>query len=175
MDTVIIQGEMPEHIMPCSSVRHLRLKDIGGRLWGQYFAQKYTNLEKLFTRKFLMFLLIQRRLDETEDVSEETFKAQAMTLARSCRRIKSLTTKHLEMDCCDPPFYAAVVERFCGTLSHVSLTFSSMTFNEIMESLKVSPLLVDLRLYDGTYGRCGGSGSYLGLLGSSQAFDPHRV
>ncbi|KAG0185455.1 hypothetical protein DFQ28_009292 [Apophysomyces sp. BC1034] len=174
MDTIIIQGEMPEHIMPCSSVRHLRLKDISGRLWGQYFAQKYTNLEKLFIRKFLELLLIQKRLNETEDVSEATFKAQAMTLARSCRRIKSLTTskfnhsrdalpffdvfhqigapiEHLDMLCSDPPLYAAVIERFCGTLSHVRLSFNRMTFNEIVEPLKISPLLVALELCDDSH------------------------
>ncbi|KAF7720884.1 hypothetical protein EC973_005876 [Apophysomyces ossiformis] len=48
IDPYISFGNMPESIVPCDTVRELALTLVRGRPWGEYLAQKYTHLEKLY-------------------------------------------------------------------------------------------------------------------------------
>ncbi|KAG0164186.1 hypothetical protein DFQ30_010387 [Apophysomyces sp. BC1015] len=162
MDSVSTHGDMPEHITPCDTIRSLSWTPVRSRLWGLYFARKYTNLKELH-------LNVSRFND---DVNEEV-----ITLAKSCRHLESffchgyntrpyvthrdalkilheigapLTSFSLHE--WDYPTYAATVDSFHRTVSKIDLgKVTTMKIRKIIEPLKACLSLVHLELI---YVRC---------------------
>ncbi|KAG0172181.1 hypothetical protein DFQ30_011005 [Apophysomyces sp. BC1015] len=157
IDGIAIYGEMPERVTPCDRLRTLTLNRIDGLLWGQYFAQKYKNLEKL-----------RFGIGKEFNGDEE---AEAMVLARSCQGLRCFhfcwnpcfyntgerfmkifrqigaPIANLALFDTGPSQYAISVNRFHRTLSHISLRLDDITFEELILPLKACVLLKDLRLH----------------------------
>ncbi|KAG0186674.1 hypothetical protein DFQ28_007468, partial [Apophysomyces sp. BC1034] len=154
MSYILIYGEMPQHITPCDRIHGMSLFGIGGHLWGQYFARKYTNIEKL-------------RFDYNQWTSEDT-KTELMALTRSCRHLKQLASysrpeylkpffeilhqidaplADISFHGSDPIFYAKTVEDFHRSLSRVHFDYMRTdTFSEIVEPLSSCLHLTELRV-----------------------------
>ncbi|KAF7730306.1 hypothetical protein EC973_002550 [Apophysomyces ossiformis] len=103
LEDVGISGEIPEQVVPCRTLRNLSLKWYSGYLWGQYFSQKYTNLETLTLSKHpLMY---------TTDV-----KLEILSLASSCRYLKKLTMNGRE----DYQFFLSILQTIQAPLTNIT-------------------------------------------------------
>ncbi|KAG0163340.1 hypothetical protein DFQ30_000319 [Apophysomyces sp. BC1015] len=141
----MIYGELPEEITPCDKVCNLELSHIEGFRWGGYFAQKYTNLQKL-------------------DLSF-VYGPEPIVLAKSCQLLQELTCYNFELELLEtipqidapiknltlsrPRFdmYANAVEGLHRTFTHIHLIWTyDTTFEEITDPLRACSLLVELQL-----------------------------
>ncbi|KAF7727773.1 hypothetical protein EC973_007004 [Apophysomyces ossiformis] len=154
MTFVNVEGEPPAYVIPCDSLRELNLMLQTGHHWGQYFARKYTQLEKLY-----LTLKARGTGDYTSDIVD---------FARSCRTLQHLRLpdrpdyyrlfidtiprgqsqlKCIDARLQDQTWFSATIDGFNRTLSEISVKAESRSiFNRVMETLKACPILVDLDL-----------------------------
>ncbi|KAG0165911.1 hypothetical protein DFQ28_008841 [Apophysomyces sp. BC1034] len=156
---ILVYGELPRYITPCNKVDDLQLMFIEGHRWGQYFAQKYTNLENL-----------QIAFDRVPEINAEP---ESIVLAKSCRHLKQFIQDSGPMTIFQQVFeallqigapmtaiklpqtatnlYKKIVEGFQKTHSRASLTIDIRNMCEdAVGPLAACKLLVelDLRLFN---------------------------
>ncbi|KAG0168990.1 hypothetical protein DFQ30_004069, partial [Apophysomyces sp. BC1015] len=158
IEGLTVSGEMPKNITPCDTVWSLSLDKIRGCSWGQYFAQKYTGINRLN---------LVLRVTPNEHESTE-----ARILAKSCRSLQHFECNgnyidgvspylslaeifqeinapltYLNAKTLDLSLFGKYIRSFHQTLEEISTcTFAISAPKELLGALKVCSRLVDLTL-----------------------------
>ncbi|KAG0166071.1 hypothetical protein DFQ28_007746 [Apophysomyces sp. BC1034] len=158
IENCLFSGEIPEDVAPCDTVRKLTIRSCNGRMWGRYFARKYTNLDELyhvgsddsdiFGQGAIAEATTEAKILARSCRDLKLFRADAASIYRECLEIlREIGAPLIRVEYLGTPGYAASIRTFYATLSDVSLrTEEKMTTEEILEPLKACPALTKLEL-----------------------------
>ncbi|KAF7727919.1 hypothetical protein EC973_006918 [Apophysomyces ossiformis] len=154
LERVALNGQLPDVIKPCNTMKELSLQPISGDSCGYYFAKKYTQLQ-----------ILNVSCDTEDDDDPES---AILPLIKSCRYLTYLFLSDDELypTCFDiledinAPLtelsYTGLynISQFWKTLSSFHKTLTDITisdvqrihFKEVITQLKLCPALVDLYL-----------------------------